>query len=79
MSILPFTPEPGRSYKLPYGGVFRCLRVVDKYQRNAVMQNVLSGWTILAHHIYKDEKGMISWDYSSQGHFLAIEKDSAEP
>lgn len=73
MKLMPFLPEPGTVYSLPYGGKFKCLGITNRYQRNAMMVNILSGWTIEAHGIWRHEDdesaGCIEWDYSAGGHF----------
>lgn len=70
---MPFLPEQGQIYTLPYGGKFKCLDILDRYQRIAKMMNILSGWTIDCHGIWIHEDGKfagcIEWDYSTGGHF----------
>lgn len=75
MRLHPFTPEPGDLCELPFGGRYVCVRVTDNRQHNAMLKNILSGWTIEAHHIYKREDGRVEWDYSSGGHFEEVEKN----
>lgn len=70
MKLFPINPEPGTVYISSRGGRFVCLRVLDSYQHNAVLQNALSGYTFIAHHIKRREDNSIEWEYSSQGHFL---------
>lgn len=68
-----FTPVPGQIYRNHGGGEYRCLDWLgDVY--HAVMQNTVSGWTLLAHgcKIYPD--GTIDWDFSSGGHFPSREE-----
>lgn len=76
MRLRPFNPKQGQIYALPYGGRFKCLGVGDCYRHNALMQNVISGWTIEAHGIklHEDGKhaGCIEWDYSTGGHFEGV-------
>ena len=63
----PLWMEPGKMYVLQNGmSAFRCLRAFD---RDAVLQNLTSGWTFLAHGCGVYEDGRIDWDYSTDGHF----------
>lgn len=70
MKYTRFTPEKGKIYKNKGGGTFKCLR---GFQGNAVMVNVLSGWTFKANGCLEYEDGSIEWDYSTGGHFESLE------
>ena len=63
-----FTPEPGRTYTNAGGGTFLCLETRSE-PGLAVMRNVKSFWTLLAHGCGVYEDGTIDWDYSTGGHF----------
>lgn len=76
MRMTPYTPEVGEMQKLPYGGVFKCLEVTDRWQHNAIVRNIDSGWTIEAHHIRMREDGFIEWDYSTGGIFTKEDTDN---
>lgn len=73
MKLSYFIPTVGETYSLPYGGQFKCLKVTERNQRNAIMRNIQSGWTVEVHHIYLREDGKIEWDYSSGGTFTKEE------
>ena len=60
------TPEQGKIYKNKGGGEFLCLR---NYTYDAMMKNVKSGWTFMAHGVQQYEDGTIEWDYSTGGRF----------
>lgn len=62
-----FNPEQFRSYKNSGGGEYVCLR--SDGDGNAIMKNVASRWTFIAHGcgIYPD--GTIDWDHSTGGYF----------
>ena len=62
-----FTPEEGATYRNAGGGVFKCIRII--YEGTAIMRNVMSGWTIMAHGCGLYEDGTIDWDYSTGGTF----------
>ena len=68
-----FIPETGVIYANAGGGNFRCLRG-GGYTATALMQNIASGWTCVAHGIVRYEDGTIEWDYSTGGYFDQIEK-----
>lgn len=61
-----FRPEKGKTYKNDNGGTYRCLESSDD---QIIMQNVASGWTLIAHGCGIYENGSIDWDYSTGGHF----------
>lgn len=55
-----------------YETKFLCKRraAADAYcQFNAILQNVSSGWTLVAHGTCVYEDGSIAWDFSTGGHF----------
>ena len=61
-----FIPTPGVIYYLPSGSAYRCLSADhDK----ALLQNVATGWTLIAHYPERNEDGTIEWAYSTAGHF----------
>lgn len=66
-----YDPETGEKYQAHGGGEFVCL---DARGRNAIMQNLKSGWTFLAHqvHVYKD--GSIDWNWSTGGTFKEVQR-----
>ena len=63
-----FIPETGRTYTNAGGGSFCCL--MENGRGDAVMQNVSSLWTFMAHGCGIYEDGTIDWDYSTGGHFM---------
>lgn len=73
MKRTPFTPEIGKTYENEGGGTYRCLRREDDWT-SYTMQNVSSGWTLIAHGIGIYEDGKIDWDWSSGGHFEEVSK-----
>lgn len=68
-----FRPAPERQYENAGGGIFKCLRSGGNGdmlgEGNAIMQNILSGWTFQAHGCGIYEDGKIDWDYSTGGCF----------
>ena len=64
-----FQPEVGEIYENEGGGRFECLRIY--YDGKALMRNVVSDWTFVAHGcgVYPD--GRIDWDYSTDGGFAS--------
>lgn len=66
------TLNPGVVYENEGGGFYRCLRN-DPTPGMAIMQNVKSGWTFVAHGvgIYIDYR--IDWDYSTGGRFEEVD------
>lgn len=68
--------EEGKEYILhsvgSYETRFVCVRrwYSDEYSaHNAVMRNILSGWTFTAHGVNMYEDGTIDWDFSTNGRF----------
>lgn len=73
----PFTPGIGRVYTgAGSSGTYRC---IDSWCREAILQNLRSGWTFLAHGIGCYADGAIDWDYSTGGSFAKMpEKEEGE-
>ena len=67
-----FTPEVGKVYHNHGGGDFKCTHVFA-YRRAAEMQNIRSGWTLVAHGIRQYTDGSIEWDYSTDGTFKTVD------
>ena len=63
-----FIPKIKVIYVNAGGGKYKCLSVYDD-DYSAIMQNVASGWTFVAHGIGRYEDGSIDWDFSTGGHF----------
>ena len=70
-----FTPVEGKAYENAGGGRYICLAVLS--DREAKVQNTVSGWTCYAHGIVRYEDGTIEWDYSTGGHFADLPEASA--
>lgn len=69
-----FRPVVGKIYENEGGGVFKCLPSSEYYSDyNAVLVNILSGWTFAAHGIGVYIDGRIDWDYSTDGYFGGLE------
>lgn len=65
-----FIPEIGQIYENEGGGKYRCTGYYGKYFRDEpIMENILSGWTLIAHGVGIYEDGKIDWDYSTGGRF----------
>ncbi len=73
------TPEIGKEYENKGGGVYKCMGI-DKdisfehegaVGNSAIMQNVETGFTLLAHGVNLYDDGKIDWDFSKQ---LGFEK-----
>ena len=66
-----FVPVKGLVYTNIGGGDFKCL---TNYcgQPFAIMQNIRSGWTFIAHGLGIYCTGEIDWDYSTEGRFEKI-------
>lgn len=62
-----FNPEVGQVYENLGGGLYRCLMTGEGI---AMMQNVVSGWTFIAHGCGMYENKFIDWDYSTDGRFM---------
>lgn len=75
------TPEVDKIYENKGGGTFKCLSIDEEMSlssngvsgKSAVMQNVTTGWTLLAHGVNLYEDGKIDWEFSTQGRFEPIE------
>ena len=65
------TLNPGIVYENEGGGFFRCLRS-DPTVTAAIIQNIKSGWTFMAHGIGIYIDGRIDWDYSTGGRFEEV-------
>lgn len=71
-----FMPQPGYVYRNRaswYDGkasVFRCLAA--HADGTALLANMYSGWTFLAHDIVRYDDGSIEWGYSTGGHFAEV-------
>lgn len=61
-----FTPEQGKVYKNKGGGEYLCIRNLNG---DAIMRNVVSGWTLRANGVMRYEDGTIEWNYSTEGHW----------
>ena len=70
-----FTPVEGKIYENAGGGRYICLAVLS--DREAKVQNTVSGWTCCAHGIVRYENGTIEWDYSTGGHFAGLPEPAA--
>ena len=65
--IRRFTPTPGKTYH-NNGTDYICLGIAGNGV--AKMRNVHTGWTLLAHGLWRyDCTDQIEWDYSTMGHF----------
>lgn len=64
-----FRPKVGHVYENEGGGSFRCIDLFNFFYNDAVMRNVKSGWTFVAHGVGIYEDGRIDWDYSTGGYF----------
>ena len=63
--------KPGQIYENEGGGTFRCLKE-DYLSDVAIMQNIKSGWTFMAHGVGIYIDGRIDWDYSTGGRFEEV-------
>ena len=63
-----FIPLVGKEYHNQGGGSYKCLEV-RIYNGTAVMQNISSKWTFVAHGLGMYHDGSIDWDYSTGGYF----------
>lgn len=68
---MKFGPDVGEVYENVGGGMYRCLMIGDG---SALMRNVLSGWTFIAHGLGVYADGRIDWDYSTDGKFMMEDK-----
>lgn len=64
-----FTPEVGRHY-VDQRRMSRYVCLYVDSDGTAVLQNVASKWTFVAHGCGMYEDGSIDWDYSTQGRFV---------
>lgn len=55
----------GETYRNRAGGTFYCMTGGE----TPIMQNVASGWTLVAHTVTVYDDGTIEWDYSTGGYF----------
>ena len=55
----------GMTYRNRGGGKFYCVSGGD----TPIMQNVASGWTLVAHIVTLYDDGTIEWDFSTSGRF----------
>jgi len=55
----------GEIYQNRYGGQFYCMTGGEA----PILQNIASGWTLVAHGVTVYEDGTIEWDYSTSGRF----------
>lgn len=72
-----FTPKEGQVYTNNGGGEYRCIYIGSGFGIGpgiAEMQNIKSGWTLIAHGCGIYEDGTIDWDYSTGGRFEAIKE-----
>lgn len=58
--------EEGKTY-INGSSVFRCMQI--RRDGSAVMCNVQTGWTLVAHNITERPSGGIEWSHSTDGHF----------
>lgn len=65
---VPFVPIARLIYRNRGGGEFLCRRVFPSGV-DAIMQNIISGWTFTAHGLRRFADGTIVWDWSSGGRF----------
>lgn len=65
----PFTPEPGCTYENRGGGFYLCLSLQEQ-PHCAVMENIRSGWRLVAHDIVQYDSGLIEWGFSTSGRFV---------
>lgn len=70
----PFNPVPGETYRNHGGGTFRCI-AGSQTKGRATMQNMASGWTLVAHGCGIYEDGTIDWDYSGGGRFEPLPEE----
>lgn len=61
-------PAIGNYYNNEGGGKYLCMGIGA--DDSAIMQNVESGWTFIAHGLGKYINNTIDWDYSTGGRFL---------
>ena len=67
-----FAPQNGVVYENHGGGKFVCLDR-NASSRSARMQNIESGWMLVAHGCGMYEDGTMDWDYSTQLGFYPVE------
>ena len=60
-------PKAGTNYRNKSGGTFRCMSVTR--DGSAVMCNIESGWTLVAHNIVQYPNNCIEWSHSTNGRF----------
>ena len=70
-----YVPQPGYLYinHAIWNGtasVYKCLSTNS--DGTALLANVYSGWTFLAHDIVRYDDGSIEWGYSTGGHFAEV-------
>lgn len=58
--------EEGKTY-INGSSVFRCMQI--RRDGSAIMCNVQTGWTLVAHNITERPAGGIEWSHSTEGHF----------
>lgn len=49
---------------------FYCFEIKDNKTNTAILQNIVSGWTIVCHDIQFESEDSISWSYSTDGYFV---------
>jgi len=57
----------GAVYDHSNGSQYRCLETYP--YRDALLERVSDGWTLIAHGTRQDENGLICWNYSTGGHW----------
>ena len=62
-----YIPKAGSIYENAGGGSFKCIKT--SYNGEALMRNIRSGWTFIAHGIGIYPDGKIDWDWSRGGAF----------
>ena len=73
MTRKPFLPENGKIYRNAGGSEVVCIMALDGWKScTAVMANIKSHWTFIAHGIGRYEDGTIDWDYSTKGYFVLM-------
>ena len=60
------TPKIGEIYRNRNGADYRC---VGFDHESAILENVETGWTLVAHGVQQYEDGTIEWNISGKGHF----------
>lgn len=67
--------EEGKTYTNGTS-VFRCMQI--RRDGSAIMCNVQTGWTLIAHNITERPAGGIEWSHSTNGHFDEVAHQRAQ-